>query len=108
MSRPICLKCGSANIDDGRDHLLWVLGIILMAAALFSLLLCTMQCPTPDWDSYDPVSYDNIPSALSFAFGMLLTTRGLTRAEQLTCRNCGAVWTSPQKVRLPHRKGTPQ
>ena len=99
MSRSICLKCGSTKIDDGRDQLLWVLGIGLMVAALFSLVLCTLQCATPDWENYDPVSYDNIPSALSFAFGMLLTTRGLTRTEQLTCRECGAVWTMPISIK---------
>ena len=108
MARPICLKCGSTRIDSGQDFLIVILGTALMVTSVLSLAICTVHCIITDWTTYSVMESTDISQVLVFAFGMFLTTRGLTHAERLTCRDCGAVWMPPAKIRLPHRNSSPQ
>ena len=100
MANSVCLKCGSTRIDDGRDRLLCVLGLSLIAAGFLAMFLSVPYFAAVDYASFSPTVNGGMVVVPVLAFGFFLTTKGMTRAERLICRNCRTVWTPPRQGRI--------
>jgi hypothetical protein len=90
MARPICLKCGSTKIDDGRSYIIAGLGMCLVVAAFLAVFVTAPA--VKDWATYNPAARANIPVAAVMSLGMFMSVNGLARAANLRCRNCGKSW----------------
>ncbi len=92
MSQPICLKCSSTKIDDGRSYVVAGLGMCLSVAAFLSVVEYTPSPAVIDWTTYNSAAHGNIQVAAVMILGIFMAVNGLTRSKRMRCRKCGASW----------------
>ncbi len=102
MGRPICLKCGSTRIDDGRSYIVCGLGLCLTVAAFVAVLTLSPRAPVNDWANYVPDQNTRPEVAVVLILGIFMSVTGLTPVQRVRCRKCGTRWT-PAGTKLRSR-----
>jgi hypothetical protein len=95
MQRITCLKCGGTDIDDGRNRVLSVLGLLLSGAGTLVLLI-TRGANVEDWGYFVPLAHADPLGLVALIPGIMMMFQGMERSERVKCRRCNTIWTPPK------------
>jgi hypothetical protein len=98
MSEYRCYKCGSTQVDDGRNAVLSVLGMCLVVGCAILAVVSSPTQPVTDWSTYTPGGSEDWYIVIGFSIGIAAAITGRLRADRVRCRHCRATWTSPTRA----------